>query len=234
MSNLGRKLYQLQAIDLELREQLSRLREKEGLLGETDDLRSAKGSVAEGERDLATKRSHARELEFELDKTTDKLKTTEGRLYGGGVSNPKELHGMQQDQEYLQRARARYEDELLQAMAAVEAAESELAARSKHLADVLKVWEQAQSALNDQVQALRNKVAELKSQRSSLLAGIDLPSLSLYEDVARKKGGRAVALLAGQMCQGCRVTLPTGKVQEVRRSTTLVLCTNCGRILVVD
>lgn len=234
MNNQGRKLYQLQAIDLELREQLSRLREKEGLLGETEELRAAKSSLAQGERDVAAQRSHARELEFELEKTIDRLKVTEARLYGGGVSNPKELHGMQQDQEYLQRARGRCEDELLQAMALLEGAESELKVKSKRLADVREDWERAQAALAVQVQALNAQVAELKSQRSSLVSGIDAVSLSLYEDTARKKGGRAVALLAGQTCQGCRVTLPTGKVQEVRKSATLVLCSNCGRILVVD
>jgi len=234
MSNLGRKLLQLQAIDLELREQLSRLREKETLLGETDELRAARAGQDDAERDLAAKRSAARELEFELEKTTGKLKSTEGRLYGGGVSNPKELAGMQQDQEYLQRARARFEDDLLQAMAAVEAAEAELAAKSRRFAEVRTAWEHAQSILAGQVEGLRGKVSELKAQRTALVAGIDAASRALYEDISRKKGGRAVALLAGQTCQGCRVTLSSGKAQEVRKSQTLVLCANCGRILVTE
>ncbi|MBC7260907.1 MAG: nucleic acid-binding protein, partial [Chloroflexi bacterium] len=47
-------------------------------------------------------------------------------------------------------------------------------------------------------------------------------------------GGRAVALMVDQMCQGCRVMVPTSKAQIVRRGQELVTCTNCGRILVVQ
>ncbi|HNR96208.1 MAG TPA: C4-type zinc ribbon domain-containing protein [Anaerolineae bacterium] len=234
MSNPGRKLYQLQALDLELREQLSRLREKESLLGETAEFRAAKASVDEGERDLAARKSAAKELEYELARTTDKLKSTEARLYGGGISNPKELNSLQQEHEYLQRTRERYEDELLHAMAALEGAEAELAARSKHLGQVREAWQSSQSAVTGQAQELRARVAELKAQRGGLTVDIDAASLSLYEDLARKKGGRAVALLVKQTCQGCRVTLPSGKAQEARKSAVLVLCTNCGRILVAE
>ena len=141
---------------------------------------------------------------------------------------------MQQDQEYLQRARARLEDETLQALDGLELAEAELGVRSKRLAEVHQAWERAQSELAGQVQVLRSKVAELKSQRSSLAAGIDAASMKMYEEILRKKGDRAVALLVGQTCQGCRVTLPTGKAQEARKSATLALCSNCGRILVAE
>ena len=231
MSNPGRKLYQLQALDLELREQLSRLREKESLLGETAEFRAAKASVDEGERDLAARKSAAKELEYELARTTDKLKSTEARLYGGGISNPKELNSLQQEHEYLQRTRERYETTT---DAHGHRGGRRSGARSKHLGQVREAWQSSQSAVTGQAQELRARVAELKAQRGGLTVDIDAASLSLYEDLARKKGGRAVALLVKQTCQGCRVTLPSGKAQEARKSAVLVLCTNCGRILVAE
>ncbi len=234
MASLGQRLYRLQVLDQELREQLSRLREKESLLGETQELRDVRSAHEEAENNLGTRRSTVKDLEFELQQTVDKLKAAEARLYGGEVSNPKELHGLQQDQEYLLRSRSRLEDQLLQAMAGAEASEAELAVRSALLREVRSRWETAQAETTQQVEMLRSKVAELKSQRSPLMSGLDSASKSLYEDLCHKKGGRAVVLLVGQTCQGCRVSLPTGKVQEVRRAQAVATCPNCGRILIVE
>jgi len=49
-----------------------------------------------------------------------------------------------------------------------------------------------------------------------------------------RRAGRAVALLEGELCLGCRVTLPTSKAQQARQREDLTLCSSCERILYVE
>jgi predicted nucleic acid-binding Zn-ribbon protein len=65
-----------------------------------------------------------------------------------------------------------------------------------------------------------------------MITPLDAGTRGLYAELMKKKGGRAVVLLAGQTCGGCRVTLASGKAQQVRRGQELITCTNCERILV--
>jgi predicted nucleic acid-binding Zn-ribbon protein len=82
------------------------------------------------------------------------------------------------------------------------------------------------------VEQLQAKVAVLAKERAQIARPLDASARAMYDELMQKKGGRAVALLVGQTCGGCRVTLASGKAQVVRRGQELTTCTNCGRILV--
>ena len=234
MATLGQKLYRLQALDLELAEHLSRLRETQSKLGETRELVDARAAHEKAARELTEERARLKDLEFELQHLSDKITVTAARLYGGQVTNPKELHGLEQDHDYLKRARDKQEDDVLQAMARIEQGERSLAGASRQLTAVESRWHAEQDKVARQVELLQAKVAALKKDRSAMAGPLDASARAAYEELMQKKGGRAVALLVGQTCGGCRVTLASGKVQEVRRSQQLITCTNCGRILVVQ
>ena len=234
MATLGQKLYRLQALDIELAELRSRLREAQSLVGETREVQEARAAEDKLKAELAQQRARLKDLEFELQQGNAKLTTTAARLYGGEVTNPKELHGLEQDHDYLQRARHKQEDDVLEAMTLLEEGETEATAASGHRAEVESRWRTGQDALASQVEKLQAKVTALAKDRAQMASSVDATARALYDELTRKKGGRAVALLIGQTCGGCRVTLPSGKAQEVRRSQGLITCINCGRILVVE
>ena len=234
MATLGQKLYRLQLLDTELAEQRSRLRETQALLGETRELLDARAAAEGAAKELSEQRTRLKDLEFALQQLNTKIKKTADRLYSGKVTNPKELHGLQQDHEYLRRAHDKQEDEVLHAMTALDDREDEATAASAHLAEVEERWRTEQERLSRQAERLEAKVAALVKDRAELVAPLDASARSLYEELMKKKSGRAVALLIGQTCGGCRVTLPSGKAQQVRRGRELVTCTNCERILVVQ
>jgi predicted nucleic acid-binding Zn-ribbon protein len=234
MATLGQKLYRLQLLDTELSEHRSKLRETEALLGETREVLDARAAAEKASKELTQQRTRLKDLEFELQRLETKVRATASRLYGGEVTNPKELHGLQQDHDYLQRSHHKQEDDVLQAMTLLEEREKEAAAASALLADVESCWRTEQAKLSKQVEQLQAKVAALSKDRAQTVTPSDASARALYEELMKKKGGRAVALLVGQTCGGCRVTLPSGKVQQVRRSQELITCTNCERILVVQ
>ncbi len=234
MATLGQKLYRLQQLDTELSERRSKLRETQSLLGETPEMVQARTTQEAADKELIQQRTRLKDLEFELQHVSDKLKATAARLYGGEVTNPKELHGLEQDHDYLKRARSKQEDAVLEAMTLLDQREQEAAAASTRRNEVETRWRAEQDRLSKQVEQLQARVTTLAKNRAEMAAPLDAAARALYEELMKKKAGRAVALLVGQTCGGCRVTLPSGKVQEVRRGQGLATCTNCERILAVQ
>ncbi len=228
---MAQALYRLQLLDSELAEQLSRLREAEALVGETAELRKARRALKKAHKDLDTCSTHLRSLEMDLRTVNARIQATGERLYGGGVTNPKELSSLQQDLDYSKRSCETLEDEALATMVALEECEEAVSRATERLADVDKSWREQQEAISQRIEQLRAQVSRLQEQRASAARSLRAPDLALYEDLKLKKGGHAVALLKDGMCQGCRVSVSTSKAQLVRRGGELLTCTSCGRIL---
>jgi len=234
MPKVAQVLYRLQLLDTDLSEQLSKRREAEGLLGESRELLSARRAREQANAELANWQTRLRELEMDLEALNNRIAATEQRLYGGRVTNPKELAGLQQDHEYSRRSRDRVEDQVLLAMERVEKCEKAVVDASARLEHVETQWREGQARLATQIEQLQARIAALNEERAEVTARLEASDLALYEELLRKKGGRAVVLLSGQMCQGCRVTVPSGKAQRVRLDQQLITCTNCGRILTTE
>jgi predicted nucleic acid-binding Zn-ribbon protein len=231
MARPAQILYRLQLLDAELAEQMSKLREAEALCGETRELHAAQLAHQKATEECGDWRARMRELEIDMSAVNARIAATEGRLYGGQVTNPKELAGLQLDLQSSKRTRAQLEDQLLEAMVHLEDCEGIVGRTAAELEEVRVNWQRNQEHVAEQIERLQSQVADLKQTRASLAASVGPSQLAIYEDLRPKKAGRAVALLEGQMCQGCRVTVPANKAQLVRKSLDLVTCTNCGRIL---
>ena len=104
----------------------------------------------------------------------------------------------------------------------------------ERLARLEEEWQETQARLYAEQNELISRLSQLKVERAGLQGEIEAGDLALYEDLRRRRGGRAVALLEGELCQACRVTLPTTKVQQARQGETLTLCSSCERILYVE
>ncbi len=234
MVSTPRVLYRLQLLDGDLSERLSKLREAEGLIGESRELLAARRARDKAATELATWGTRLRELEMDLEALNSRISSTEERLYSGQVSNPKELSGLQQDLQHSKRSRDKAEDQALIAMERVDRCEKAVEDAAARLDVVEARWLAQQSQLATEIEQLQAQVAALNQERAAVAAQLGASDLALYEELLRRKGGRAVVLLVGQMCQGCRVTVPSSKGQQVRRGQEVVTCTNCGRILTTE
>lgn len=234
MVGTARVLYRLQLLDSDLSERLSKLREAEGLVGESRELLTARRARDKAATELATWGTRLREREMDLEAVSSRITSTEERLYSGQVTNPKELSGLEQDLQHSKRSRDKLEDQVLLAMERVDRCEKAAADAVARLDVVEARWRAQQSQLAREIEQLQAQVAALNQEREAVAAQLGASDLGLYEELLRKKGGRAVVLLVDQMCQGCRVTVPSSKGQQVRRGREVVTCTSCGRILTTE
>lgn len=85
--------------------------------------------------------------------------------------------------------------------------------------------------LAERLQAVKEELANLRSQRASLAAAVPRNFLAYYERLRVKRWPAAVQLNRECVCEGCHLVQPPSVEQMVQRGTGLVACTMCGRIL---
>lgn len=229
--SIGRQLYELQEVDLEIEAKSEALARVESRIGESEALAEARALLAREQERLAELDKNQRLSEWEVEDVRSKTALLEQKLYGGSVRNPKELMSLQEQVEHLKRERGEQEDKLLDIMTEVEATHKSIASKRKEIEGMEENWRQEQSSLLREQAELMASLASLEQRRRDLAARIDTASLELYQDLRQKRQGRAVAKVEQGMCQGCRLVLSMTELQRARISQELVQCSSCQRIL---
>jgi predicted nucleic acid-binding Zn-ribbon protein len=224
-------IYRLQSIDGELDEKRESLRSVESHLEDSQEVLAARRTVREREEELRGQRRRLRSLELDLEEISTKISAAERALYGGEITNPKELAGMEQESDYLRRRRSVVEDEALLVMGEVEEQEYALKTAQQRLTSAEQEWEALREVLRKDAEELGSRLTSLEAERAEIAKRIPEKDLAAYTALRRQRGGKAVALLENGICQGCRVALPTSMAQRVRRGDEIVYCGSCQRIL---
>ena len=226
---IARQLYQLQEVDLEIESDEKALNGIVVRLGDNRVILEAQGRLTSAEQQLDELRKRQRAAERETEDVAVKLATEEGQLYSGRIQNPKELANLQHEVELIKAKRSHLDDGVLAVMDEVERAENGLTAAAAALQKLEAAWNKEQQVLTAEAATLRGKLADLTQKRQFLSAGIDTPVIGAY-DKLRKQKGQAVVRVEQGICRGCRISLPSSDMQQVR-SGNLVHCSSCGRIL---
>jgi hypothetical protein len=108
--------------------------------------------------------------------------------------------------------------------AAVKRAESELAAEQKAV-------DADRKAYAAELTALRETLTRLATERAGLVAALDRQALAIFELVAKRRQGVAVAEARDGICTICHVRLRPQVFNTVRRNEAIIQCDSCQRIL---
>jgi predicted nucleic acid-binding Zn-ribbon protein len=231
-----------QLLDLQTEDTaIKRLQERRSSLPEAQRLSEVNATLAELTADLEiADKQHAEiareqdKLEGEIGLADQKIAKEEQRLFGGAVSNPKELGALQAEVAMLKRKKSELEDQLIEVMVQKEDAAATLAR--------LKGEQEASSStaknLTGRVEELTKEIdRELEdhtANRDKASALVPDELRKLYETIREQKHGVGVAALEAGTCQGCHTKLPNKEIERMRSEGGLQRCENCRRILVVD
>ncbi|MEK7311491.1 MAG: C4-type zinc ribbon domain-containing protein [Chloroflexota bacterium] len=227
-------IYRLQKIDTELDQRQAQLVEINTRLASNPAVQMAQVELAAAENELAAARRTAKALDDENLTLTAKIKETEDRLYGGKVKNPRELKDLQAEIESFRRKRGGLDEQQLNAMDVVEAAEKTEAAARGTLAAVEAARAEEQRDLLKDKGALEALIAKLGGEREAALISVSAEDRETYDTLRRQKRGSAVSLLADGTCSACGVAPSSSRIQAARQGGELVHCGNCGRILYAE
>ncbi len=226
---VARQLYQLQEVDLEVESSERTLGRKVNQLGENRTVVEAKTRLTSEQQRLEELLHKQHSAEWEIDDLVSKLTAAEEQLYSGRIKNPKELTGLQHEVDLLKGKRDRMENSALEIIDQVEAAEARVAAAESELRKRQAERESQQQQLSADIATLKNRIADLGQKRQALAVEISPQALEVY-DRLRKQKGQAVARVEQGVCRGCRISLTSSEMQQVR-SGNPVQCGSCGRIL---
>lgn len=230
-------LLDLQDLDTRL-DQLAHRRAslpERALVAEADKvLETADHQIGEQTKVVADVDREQRRIEDQL--TTAEAKATEidKRLYGGTVSNARELQDLQTELESFRRHISTVEDEAFAALEKTEAAQARLAELETMRDEIRNRRENAEMTLTAAAAEIDGEVAELEANRGEVSRGVSPDLLDEYERLRSVSEGVAVAKLVGNRCEGCHLTLPAMEIDRIRHlpPDERVHCDECGRLLV--
>jgi predicted nucleic acid-binding Zn-ribbon protein len=203
----------------------------ESRLGDRSALATLEQERATAHAALHNLQTEQRDLDLDVEGLRGALAEVDRKLYGGTVRVPKELAALADDAQQIRNQISRREDRLIALFDEVEAADLALAEATARL----EAAQRERSVEDGELQAEREQLAAeaggREREREALRAEADAASLRSYDNLRRSRGGLAVAEVAQQTCQGCRVSLPASMEQRARSSPDLVICQSCGRIL---
>lgn len=224
-------LYQLQQLDGEIERIAAESQTINAALQDDTALQQAAQAVTDAQRIMQQRQQALRAAEQDLDDLAARLKSHNDRLYGGAVTNPRELGSLQQEVQHLREQHSAQEDRVLEALAALEDAQA-LAASSKARQEAAeRTRQQDQATLTERLRQVEARLADARQRRQRLAESCDPSLVQRYEQIRRIKGGKGVVLAEGGTCQGCRVSLTASDMQRLRTSTDVITCSNCGRML---
>jgi len=229
-----RQLYDLQELDWEIDRYQTELASVEARLRDGTHLVKARAEVTQREENLRQLRTQQARHSRDVQQLQEKVETLERRLYGGSIRNPRELEGLQTELGYAKEHAEQGQEELLNLMIELDENEEWLAKATIDLAQMEKAWEETRATLTKEQAALMERLQGLKANRQQLTVGMAPSLLRQYEQLRQTRQGYAVAKVERGMCVGCRLTLPTKELQQVRTAREPVVCNSCGRILYVS
>lgn len=219
-----------------LRHRRDRLPEREELAARQAELAALEAEAAPiRERRHAVARAQ-QALEDEIASLAAKTDATNATMYGGSVTNPRELQSLQQELDALARRRSELEDHVLEQMVEAEPLDAELAGVDARRDAVDERAVAATAALAEAEAAIDGELAELDARRAAAVEGIDADLLARYEKLRSRLKGVGIARLDGTRCTGCHLALPAAEVEQVRRQARdegVATCPECDRLLAV-
>ncbi|HEX6030621.1 MAG TPA: hypothetical protein VFY90_04250 [Tepidiformaceae bacterium] len=223
----------LQGLDDETTQLQAALADVERHLHGDTALNEARERFAAADGQLSAARQEQRRLDAAIQDLTARIDPEEKRLYSGTVSSAKELTSIQHEIDLLKQQRAKHEDELLEALGRMEAAEGDRAATLHQVEQHEMRRARDVEGLRAEAERLNDAITRAQAKRAAEQMKLDPRTLALYEDLRRRKGGHAVAHIQGNSCSGCRVGLPDAVRRRAMSPVQLAQCPNCERILVV-
>ncbi len=226
------RLFELQKIDSALDRARARLAEIEAALRGNPTVQKAEGEHESARIHHHEAQNALRNAEAEVGAQQQKIDSNQRALYGGSITNPKELADLQHEAEALGRHLARLEEIQLEAMVVFEEAEGALATALATLEAARATAAAEDQAMLIEQKALLAEVETLAGARNGLLPDIAVEGLTLYESLRKSRKGLAVVAVSEPECPACGATLTAAQAQAARSPNQLAQCADCGRIMV--
>ena len=196
--------------------------------------------IQELKNDLTNRHKGYKELQIKLNRKeldladkSNKIKKHQEDLYGGKITDIKELKQLQKVIATYEDEKDKIEDVLLDLMEEIEdldksvnKVEENLKQKEKHLRKSQQEMKLVASEIEEMMNSLTIKREEIVSKLT------DNHLFKKYELLKKEKSGKAIVEVNSSICLGCYLDLPSDIIYQLKKGQTIITCPNCNRILV--
>lgn len=194
--------------------------------------RKLRNEQDEARIELEKVHAEQRQVEGELDLLRQRKEAEQTKLYGGGISNPRELQSLRAEIESTTRRVDEHETAVLDAMERAETFENRIAELQGRRDELAQEIERLTAARDEAAAHILADKAELEVERDQSRGELPDDLLEKYDATAERFSMSPFGRLVDGMCTGCRIELPFVDVNELLEGPPLGTCPQCRRPLV--
>ncbi len=224
-------LMQLQIIDNEINRLVDRNRIIDQEMNDKSIIVEFEEKISTYKEKIDNAQRSSDEIETRIKSMKNKVEQFTASLFGGKISNSKELSNLQYEINNINNLISNCEDEQMMAWEEIE--------------NNQKIVNEHQSQFNSLLQSQNKKIEILKCEFDSnqksienhqvenkvIREQISQEILEVYDRLFLLKKGIAISIIEDSCCNGCGTTLTPSECQQAKIHSSIIYCPNCGRIL---
>lgn len=223
-------LLQIQEIDSEI-DKLENLKS-----AEPAKLRVLEAGLSKHKEKAESKNQEIQELQKEQRELQRRLgvqqeKITKYKTQRAAIKTNKEYTALELEINELEKSNSEIEEEILKTMESLDKSETELKKAQEEFHNQELIFKKNKISIITDVKKINKKIVEWKNKRAIIEPKISQILMTRYDNWRQRKKINFVAVIDGQACGGCHLTLPPQLINEVRKKRELLTCNSCGRVL---
>jgi predicted nucleic acid-binding Zn-ribbon protein len=229
-------LIELQLIDTaisHLKIKLANLPEREQITAIHTRLENTAVELAVVETELADVAIDLRRIEVDVEQVADRIKKDESRL-SSGAGSPKELEQLQHELGTLAKRKSDLEDGELEVMLKHDAVKARVDELQSDQVGLKQLELELNIRLENATTEIQSEISIQQAERGQLAPKIEATLVELYEKVRTSNDGVGAALLVGNKCEGCHLSINAIEIERIKSlpADEIIRCEECRRILV--
>ncbi len=210
---------------------LTKISSLEKIINDDNAVRSARSEIDSHQKIINATKIKIASLEQSVSEKKIRREQIEAVLYGGRVTNGKELKGLELESKSLLSQISDLEQEQYKVLYELEKTEEKLLDAKAHFNEVIEKQKKENLKAASIIEGHKKRLNDLESEKTTIINQLEPDMLSMYQDLKLKKNGRALSEVVDNACSICGAELPPSELQKSRIPDTFSFCPSCGRIL---
>lgn len=223
-------LYTLQQHDDQLRETENLIKEIPGEIKKVEEERDSRNTMIENSRAKLNENIKKREkLEKEILLIKEKIKKYKEQM--SKATTNKEYQGFIAEINYEESNISGVEEKIIELMLESDEIMNEIRNSETEFNKIAAEYNEKIKDLKTSLEYQKSKLGQLINEKKELRIKIPSNLLHIYDNLAKKKNGKAISYVETEFCGSCNVIVRPQRLNELISSNEICLCENCGRIL---
>ena len=188
-----------------------------------------KNGIEQNKRKYEELKARHIESENKIKKINEGMVKTKDRLLE--VKNNKEYQAILKENDTAELSRGNIETEIISILEELDKLSALVKKDEEILDQHKKEYEAEKKVIETDLTTIDADAANWAQKRADLKKDISAEIMARYEKVKNRNNGVGVISVWKQVCNGCHMSIPPQLYNELQKTTELLSCPNCNRIM---